>query len=91
MAREKCPEPNKPGCPYARRCYSDQHHLFWPANRYKTGLEKRFRQLPENKEQTCRWEHDEAHFEAPPIKPSIQEMRDAIAGIAIEEWGDDAA
>jgi len=87
MSREACPNPNRAGCPWKERkggCFADNHHLFWPASDYKTPLEKRFRWLPENQEQTCRMEHDEAHHELPPEKPSIEQMRQAIARSAIE-------
>lgn len=99
MSREACPRPKdeRAGCPWKDRkggCYSDNHHLYWPASDYKTPLEKKFRWLPENQEQTCRWEHDEAHHELPPEKPSIQEMRSALARVAlerVEEGGNEAA
>lgn len=90
MKRE-CPEPERPGCPYSPYCYSDQHHLYFPARDYRTPLEKRFRELPDNKEQLCRFLHDLAHFEEAPEKPTREEMHRFIAGMAIEETGNDAA
>ena len=87
MSRRECPEPNKEGCPWQDRkggCFSDLHHLAHPASSYHTPIEKRFRDLPENKQQLCRYLHDLAHLEAPPVKPSVDEMRQAIARSAIE-------
>jgi len=87
MIRE-CPTPQE-GCPYAEQgCFSDTHHLFYPRRDYRRGVEKRFRELPENKEQICRWEHDERHAtELPPEKPSREEMLRAIGGAALQEAG----
>lgn len=77
MARGSC-ENNYPECPY-RRHYSDSHHEYWPRNLYLTKVERTFRNLPENKQQLCRYEHDLAHQEEPPVKPSREEMLGAIA------------
>jgi hypothetical protein len=83
-----CPRENTPGCPYMERggCASNEHHRLWPRRRYKSQLEKQFRDLPENKEQLCRWEHDLLHeFELPPEKPSLETMLVALSQLAIQE------
>ena len=80
-----CPNANET-CRYAPDCYSDEHHAYWPKRRYKSQVEKEFRNLPENREMMCRAEHDELHAtERPPLKPSRQEMLQAIAAQMIEE------
>lgn len=95
---EGCPAPSE-DCPYFWRkprgplkkqqshgCSSDEHHLMWPKRNYQSPLERQFRELPENKEQTCRWEHDEIHqFDHPPKKPTAEAMISAIARAALEE------
>ena len=77
----ECPNP-RPDCKYAELggCFSDTHHLFYPRRDYRRPTERDFRELPENKEQLCRAEHDERHAtELPPEKPSRVEMLGAIA------------
>ena len=52
-------------------CFSDEHHLFFPKFDYRDIMSAEFRNLPENKEQICRWDHDERHANEPiPDKPS---------------------
>ena len=76
--RRDCPE-QQPGCPYFETgCYSDQHHLVWPSNEYTAPLEQVYRELPENKVQLCRFQHDLEHQLDPPIKPSAEVMRQAV-------------
>lgn len=76
--KRDCPSAS-PECYYAPNCYSDLHHQYWYSYDYKTPLEKKFRELPQNKEQICRAEHDEIHAtQEPPVKPSIDEMVDTI-------------
>jgi hypothetical protein len=77
----ECPSP-RPDCKYADGggCFSDTHHLFYPRRDYRTRVEREFRELPVNKEQICRSEHDERHAVEPvPQKPTKQEMLGAIA------------
>ncbi len=80
MVRGECPRENV-DCPlYFEGCFTDLHHLYFPRRDYKTNVEKQFRNLPENKEQLCRAEHNERHAtEPPPLKPSRDEMLGAIA------------
>lgn len=92
--RTPCPKQNRE-CPLfdtKAGCFADKHHIFWPAHYYRTPLEKDFRELPQNKELTCRDEHNEIHAtEYPPKKPSTQEMIQAISQVAIEGTHEQAA
>lgn len=85
MSRGECPFPD-PECKYADigGCFSDVHHLYYPAGQYKTKVEKEFRELPTHKTQICRQSHDERHAtETPPTKPSRDEMLRAIASYSL--------
>lgn len=88
MSFEACPGANE-DCKYfdtERGCYQDEHHLYYPRKRYKSSVEKAFRQLPENREMLCRAEHDEIHATEPiPHKPSRVEMVQALANVALQE------
>lgn len=71
-------EPNA-ACKNWPHCYSDVHHLYYPACDYKTRLEKEFRDLEVNKIAICRAIHDEIHAEdTPPDKPSHQFMCEEV-------------
>ena len=77
----ECPNP-RPDCKYAELggCFSDTHHLFYPRRSYRSRVEQDFRELPENKVQICREEHDERHATEPiPKKPSREVMLGMIA------------
>lgn len=87
MALGQCPRANAPDCPYRSQvgCESNKHHQYWPRRDYKTSLEKEFRELPENKEQICKWLHQLIHENSePPEKPNVQDMIRAIAQSAIQ-------
>lgn len=98
---ERCPNMDV-GCPFYDRdprgplkeeqfhgCYSDSHHVLYPANRYQTPLEKAYRDLPENKEQVCAWTHQLIHEQLPPPKkPSLRRMIAALT-IKIEMENDE--
>lgn len=75
MAFGECPNP-LPECKYAPDCFSDLHHVY---GRPRNGVGKQFANLPENKEQLCRREHDEinATYVHLPL-PSLDVMREAI-------------
>lgn len=79
--RGECPNP-RPDCHYAELkggCFSDEHHLFFPRVDYHDIMGSEFRNLPENKEDICRWDHDEIHAtELPPQKPDREHMLGAI-------------
>lgn len=75
----ECPNP-RPDCPYSGECFSDEHHLYFPRVDYHDIMGTEFRNLPENKEQICRWDHQERHeVEEPPEKPSREQMLGALA------------
>ena len=76
----ECPNP-RPDCPYAQQgCFSDEHHLYFPRVDYRDIMASEFRNLPENKEQICRREHDERHaVEQPPERPPREQMLGALA------------
>jgi hypothetical protein len=60
MARKECPKTN-PECKYfdtADGCFSDLDHIYGRA-RGLGRIARRFANLPENKRQICRAEHDE--------------------------------
>lgn len=80
--RGECPTP-RPDCPYANRpggCFSDTDHLYFPALDYSGIMEAEFRELPENKQRICRWDHEQKHKEElPPEKPSKEYMLGALA------------
>ena len=93
MAIERCPNP-LPDCPWFGRptpkclrstqehgCFSDLDHIL-PRFLGRTSLQRRFIERPENKQQLCRWEHDEKTFEDenwPPILPDAKTMRQMLA------------
>jgi hypothetical protein len=60
-------------------CRADVHHLFFPANLYKQGLAKTFRELECNKVRECRNLHDlEHHVFQEPDMPSRETMQAAV-------------
>lgn len=76
MARGRCNE-NIPGCKYAPRCFSDEHHEYWPKAAYEEAgtIEQRWRNLGKNTVQLCRQVHDDRHaIEMPPEMPPRHEM-----------------
>jgi hypothetical protein len=55
------------------------HHKYWPKADYKTPVEKKFRELPENKEPLCPEAHQNLHrSERAPRKPSRDQMVEAV-------------
>ena len=79
----ECPNP-RISCPFAPRCASNTHHLYFPANSYQTPLERLFRELPENKEQMCMYEHQLLHeLTEAPKKPSLEEMLRALGRVSL--------
>lgn len=61
-------------------CFEDVHHKVYPRREYKTGLPYRYRELPENKELTCRDRHNEIHAtQAPPERPTREQMLARVA------------
>lgn len=84
MARGKCSPEQREHCPLMQH-FSDEHHLFFPKRDYQTRVERDFRELPENKAQLCRYEHNQIHATGViPEKPSRGDMIQAIAQSVIE-------
>lgn len=77
MARGECPQPRE-DCFQPEGPYSDEHHKFYPAYRYAGWLACKFRNLPDNREQLCRCEHEEIQVLEPPERPSRRVMQAAI-------------
>lgn len=85
-----CPEPNKEGCPWVDRpggCFADTDHIVprFLARRVGDGVGKmiarKYVDLPENKQQLCRYEHDQKsaeELETPPELPELEVMKAAI-------------
>ena len=72
---EDVPCTPNPECRYFPECYTDTHHLYYPRKRYTSGVERQFRQLPENQAELCREVHSEIHAtEQLPKKPSRAAM-----------------
>lgn len=75
-----------PDCKYyeSGRCREDTDHFYYPANQYTTPVERRFRDLPENKREICRTLHEERHAtELPPPKPDLEVMEDALVASGV--------
>lgn len=83
MSYSPCPNANE-GCRFYETelgCVQNEHHLYWPKQRYTGSVERQFRQLPENRVDMCMAEHAELHAtEQPPKKPSRAAMLVAIQG-----------
>lgn len=102
MARSECPDPNKEGCPWQFReggCFADTDHIIprfvgrQQPTRAMRRLARLFIVLPENKQQLCRYEHDQKCHEemvAPPELPPADEMRRAIVAHALGQSTIDA-
>lgn len=97
MALTECPDPNKEGCPWQYRsdgCFADTDHIIprfvgrQQETRAMRRLARRFLVLPDNKQQLCRYEHDQKCYEeliAPPELPTADEMRRALGSHAIQQ------
>lgn len=56
-----CPQAGAEGCPWAERpggCFADTDHIVAQKFRYMGLLVSKYIDTPDNKEQLCRWEHD---------------------------------
>ena len=72
---ERYPCENQQNCSLAGQCREDIHHEYYPRYEYRTYIEHRFRNHPDNQVQICREEHLRIHREdSPPEKPSIEFM-----------------
>lgn len=76
----RCSAEARAACPLVQGCVgSDTHHFAFPANQYRTSVEKRWRELPINKEQLPRCVHNAIHSagyvpEKPPRTEMLQEV-----------------
>jgi hypothetical protein len=83
MEYDPCPD-DRTDCPLYPNCKEDRDHVYWPATDYRTSLEREFRSLPENIVLRCIYKHRLRHIEeAPPEKPSREEMLKAIGRLGI--------
>lgn len=79
MSRGRCTPEQRAACPLMMCVGSDTHHLAYPANQYRTRIEKQWRELAFNKEQVPRCLHNAIHASGYiPEKPSRDEMLDEI-------------
>lgn len=77
MSKSPCPRAGE-GCALPKP-FGDEHHLAYPANQYRTGAEKGWREQPFNKVQICRCLHNAIHASGyVPEKPSRAEMVEEI-------------
>lgn len=75
---EACAPEQREACPL-RKCFTDTHHLAYPASDYKTAVEKKWRELPANKVELCRFLHNSIHASGYfPPKPDRDEMMSEI-------------
>lgn len=87
MKRMGCTPEQRAVCPL-RECFVDTHHKYFPRRWYTTEAGIEFRNLPENKEDLCRNEHNELHrVTPPPRKPPewYMEAKIRLAEQAIAE------
>jgi hypothetical protein len=79
MSHGFCTPEQRAACPLPEH-FTDEHHDYFPRRAYMGKLATTFRNLPENKQQLCRNEHNEIHAtQRPPLKPDVQDMLAAIA------------
>ena len=83
MEKRPCQNRNSEDCPVFQvkgYCFEDVHHLYYPKSNYQSGFAQKFRELPENKVEICRAEHNEIHAtERPPYRPPMDFIKNAIA------------
>jgi len=73
----ECPNP-QPECKYAPNCYSDTDHIYG-RGRGLGRIVREFCELPENKRQICRREHDEINATYVHLAlPSLDFMKEAL-------------
>jgi hypothetical protein len=73
----ECPNP-QPFCKYADRgCFSDTDHIV-PQRLATTALNAAYIDLPENKQQLCRREHDTKTRAGDEPLPDVETMREAV-------------
>lgn len=85
MSRGFCSNEQVAGCPLQVH-FTDVHHFPYPANRYRSKVEKRWRELPFNKAILCRAVHDAIHASGyVPDKPPFVTMAQEIFDGAVTE------
>ena len=81
VLRGECDE-NYHNCPYQERpdgCYSDTHHLYGRAKNHIGKIARKFAELPDNKGQMCRFDHEQLHHVQGVLPlPDIEVMKEAI-------------
>lgn len=84
MSTGACSPEQRADCPLLQCVGTDKHHTEYPANAYRTKVEKTFRNLPFNKLQIPRCVHNAIHASGyVPEKPTRDEMLSEI-------WNNDA-
>lgn len=82
MTRTACPNANRVGCPVAERkggCFADTDHIVPQRYKRMSLLVRKYIVTPENKQQICRWEHEEkTTHESPALIPDEAFMLDAV-------------
>lgn len=76
-----CPPERRENCQVFEaqgECYEDIHHEYWPRRAYRDRVAKKFVRLAINQTVMCRAIHQDIHAEAPPQKPTRDEMLEAI-------------
>lgn len=85
MSHGECPPEIARSCEFFERtgeCFTDVHHLYYPRSDYRAGVEKAFREMPENKVILPRCEHNETHAaQLKPDKPSREFMFNALKNV----------
>lgn len=94
MTIRPCPKPS-PDCPYFDRkapsplrgkqehgCFEDKDHIV-PQRLGTTALAKAYIDLPENKQQMCRWEHEKKTARGDEPLPSEEYMFNRVADAAM--------
>lgn len=84
MSRGECPTPieERGACPVLAKegaCYSDRDHIVPQRYRFMGLLVRKYIYTPENKQQICRWEHEEKTLtESPDLIPDEEFMLNAV-------------
>jgi hypothetical protein len=80
--RDNCSAEQQAACPIMQGCVgNDTHHLAYPANQYRTKVEKRWRELDFNKEELPRCLHNAIHSTGyVPEKPDRTTMLSEVWG-----------
>jgi|GEM_PF-5309081 len=81
MSRGLCSAEQRAACPLQACAGADTHHLAFEANQYRTSVERRWRELPQNKVRLARCVHEAIHYSGYyPEKPSRDVMLSELQG-----------